>query len=143
MISERTLRLTLLATAVYHVATGVLALADPGTFFEQIGRYGIENQHYVGDVGSFQLASGVALLIAAGRPSWRVPVLGFLAIWYGLHALNHAFDTGQARSDERGVLDTILLAGGALFAAWLARVSARLGGSSGSTRSPSPPRASA
>ena len=126
MLSERTLRLTLLATAVYHLATGLLALVDPGTFFEQIGRYGAENEHYVGDVGSFQLAAGIVLAIAAGRPSWRVPVLGFLAAWYALHALNHAFDTEQARSDERGILDTLLLAAGALFAVYLARVSARL-----------------
>lgn len=127
MLSERTLRLTLLATAVYHIVIGLLALVDPGTFFEQIGRYGVENDHYVGDVGSFQLAAGIALAVAAGRPSWRVPVLGFLAVWYALHALNHAFDTDEARSDERGIVDTLLLAGGALFAAYLARASARLG----------------
>ena len=101
-------------------------MVAPDTFFDDIGRYGIENSHYVGDVGAFTLASGIALLIAASRPSWRVPVLGFLALWYGLHAINHAFDTGEARSDARGWADTLLLAFGAAFASYLAWVSARL-----------------
>jgi hypothetical protein len=126
VLTERTLRWTLIATGAYHVATGFLAMVAPDTFFDDIGRYGIENSHYVGDVGAFVLAAGVALLIAAARPDWRVPVLSFLTLWYGLHAINHAFDTGEARSDARGWLDTGLIAFGAAFAAYLAWVSAKL-----------------
>jgi hypothetical protein len=44
-----------------------------------------------------------------------------------LHALNHAFDTDEARSEGRGWADTLLIAFGAVAAAWLARVSERLG----------------
>jgi hypothetical protein len=125
-VSEPTLRAVLAVIAAYHVLTGALALVAPDTFFEQIGRYGIENSHYVGDVGAFTLAFGVALAIAVVRPSWRVPILGFAALWYGFHAINHAFDTGEARSEARGWADTLLIAFGAVAAAWLARVSARL-----------------
>jgi uncharacterized membrane protein len=126
LLSERTLKLTLLATGVYHVVIGFMALVSPNTFFDDIGRYGVENSHYVGDVGAFTLAFGVALLIAAVRPHWRVPVLALAAIWYGLHALNHVFDTDEARSQARGWLDTGLIALGALVAAYLAWVAARL-----------------
>lgn len=126
MISERAVRAILLAVGLYHVLQGGLALLDPGTFFDEIGRYGVENTHYVGDNGSFALAVGIALLLAAGRSSWREPVLVLVAIWYGLHALNHLFDIDEARSDARGVFDTAALALGALLAAWLARASARL-----------------
>jgi hypothetical protein len=126
LLTERTLRWTLIATAAYHVVTGLLAMVAPDTFFDDIGKYGIENSHYVGDVGAFTLASGVVLLIAAARPSWRVPVLGFLALWYAFHAINHAFDTGEARSDARGWVDTMLLTLGAAFATYLGWVSARL-----------------
>jgi hypothetical protein len=125
-VSEPTLRAVLAVIAAYHVLTGAMALVAPDTFFEQIGRYGIENSHYVGDVGAFTLAFGVALAIAVVRPSWRVPILGFAALWYGFHAINHAFDTGEARSEARGWADTLLIAFGAVAAAWLARVSARL-----------------
>lgn len=126
-MTERALRVVLGVIAAYHVAMGGLALIAPDTFFEQIGHYGIENSHYVGDVGAFILAFGLALAIAVVRPAWRAPLLWLGALWYGLHALNHAFDTGEARSEARGWGDTVLIGIGALIAAWLARVSERIG----------------
>lgn len=127
-MSERALRIVLGVIAAYHVVTGGLALLAPDTFFDEIGKYGLENSHYVGDVGAFMLAFGVALAIAVVRPSWRAPLLWLGALWYGFHAINHAFDTGEARSDERGWGDTVAIAVGALISAWLARVSERLAG---------------
>ncbi len=126
MISERALKAVLAVIAAYHVVTGALALLAPGTFFDQIGHYGAENLHYVGDVGAFMLAFGVALAIAVVRPAWRAPLLWLGALWYGFHAINHAFDTGEAKSDARGWSDTLLIAFGAIASAWLARVSERL-----------------
>lgn len=125
-MTERVLRAILGIAAAYHLATGALALIAPHSFFEAIGHYGVENSHYIGDVGAFYLASGIALALAIVRPSWRAPILWLGALWYGFHALNHAFDTGQARSEARGWADTILLAIGAALAAWLARVAERL-----------------
>jgi hypothetical protein len=126
MIGERTLKAVLAFVAAYHVGLGVMQLLAPGTFFEEIGNYGIENSHYIGDVGAFTLAFGVALAIAVVRPAWRAPLLWLGALWYGFHAINHAFDTGEAKSEARGWSDTLLIAFGALAAAWLARVSERL-----------------
>lgn len=125
-MTERPLQAVLGIIAIYHVAVGLLALVAPDTFFEQIGHYGIENSHYVGDVGAFMLAYGVAVAISVWRVSWRAPILWLGAIWYGFHALNHAFDTGEAKSEARGWSDTLLLAFGGVAAAWLARVSERL-----------------
>ena len=125
-MTEKSLRLTLGLVAAYHVVTGALALLAPDTFFEEIGNYGVENSHYVGDVGTFVLAFGIALAIAVLRPAWRAPLLWLGAVWYGLHTLNHAFDTGEARSEGRGWADTLLIAFGAVASAWLARVSERL-----------------
>ena len=107
------LRLTLGTMLIAHGLLKVVVFTPAGTaaFFEQIGNYGAENLHYVGDVGSFTLAYGIALLVAVGRRSWWVPMLALGAIWYGLHALNHLFDVGEARSDARGWADTLLLAG--------------------------------
>ena len=109
MISERALRAALVVLGALNAASGALALIAPDTFFDQIGRYGVENSHYVGDVGAFVLAFGIAVLVAAWRPSWRVPVLALGALWYGLHALNHAFDVGQAPSDGRDPLPLAVL----------------------------------
>jgi hypothetical protein len=126
MIGERALRAILIIVAAYHIATGLLALVAPDTFFDEIGTYGIENSHYVGDVGAFILAFGVAVGISVVRPSWRAPLLWLGALWYGFHAINHAFDTGEAKSEARGWSDTILIALGAAGSSWLARVSERL-----------------
>jgi len=126
MIGERALRWILIVIAVFHVATGSLALLAPDTFFEQIGHYGVENSHYVGDVGAFILAFGVAMGISVVRPAWRPPILWLGALWYGFHAINHAFDAGEAKSEARGWADAIWIGLGALGAAWLARVSERL-----------------
>ena len=130
-MTEQSLRAVLAVIAAYHVITGALALFAPDTFFDVIGRYGVENSHYVGDVGAFTLAFGVALALAVTRPGWRAPILWLGALWYGFHAFNHAFDTGEARSDARGWTDTILIAFGAVASAWLARVSERLAGRPG------------
>lgn len=127
MIGERTLKAVLGFVAAYHVVLGGMQLLAPGTFFDEIGNYGVENSHYIGDVGAFTLAFGVAVGIAVMRPAWRAPILWLGALWYGLHALNHAFDTDEARSEARGWTDTLLIAFGAVGAAWLARVSERLG----------------
>jgi hypothetical protein len=130
-VTERTLRAVLIAVAAYHVLIGALAMIDPGTFFDEIGRYGVENSHYVGDNGSFALAYGIALLLALARPRWWAPLLYLGALWYGLHALNHVFDIDEARSDARGIADTVLLALGAVAAVALARVAERLSGETG------------
>jgi hypothetical protein len=126
MIGERALRAILAILAVYHVVLGVLALVAPDTFFDQIGHYGIENAHYVGDVGAFFLAFGVAIAIAVVRPSWRPALLWLGALWYGFHAVNHLFDAGEAKSEARGWTDTALIGFGAVASGWLARVSEKL-----------------
>jgi hypothetical protein len=131
-LDERTLRVVLLALGAFHVFLGGWQLFAADSFFEHVGRYGLENTHYVGDVGSFTLAFGIALLLAAGRPSWRAPILALGAIWYALHAFNHLFDIDEnGISDARGVGDTLLLAIGAALLAWLASLAHRLADSRG------------
>jgi len=125
-MGERGLQIVLFVSGVYQLVFGLLALIAPDTFFDQIGHYGVENSHYVGDVGAFYAAAGIGLLIAVWRPAWRVPLLWVGAVWYGLHALNHVFDVGEARSETRGWIDTLLIAGVGAGSAWLATVAARL-----------------
>ncbi|MEK6327639.1 MAG: hypothetical protein AABM66_08990 [Actinomycetota bacterium] len=126
MISERAMRAALIVLGVVQVASGALALIAPGTFYDEVGRYGVENQHYVGDVGAFVLAYGIAVLVAAQRPAWRVPVLALGAIWYGFHAINHVFDVGDALSDARGIFDTLYIGLGGVLFAYLAWAAAKL-----------------
>jgi hypothetical protein len=120
-LSEPTLRTTIGLLGAFHILEGLYMLLAPASFYARIGTYGLENTHYVGDVGSFVIAFGIALVLAVGRPSWRSAVLTVGALWYAFHALNHLFDIDEARSSARGVIDTLLLALGAALFAWLAR----------------------
>ena len=126
-LDERTMRVVVAALAVFHVGEGLWMEFSPDSFFDVIGQYGLENTHYVGDVGAFVLGYGIALMIAVARPSWRTPLLAVGALWYAFHALNHLFDIDEARSDGRGISDTVLLALGSAALAWLAAASDRLG----------------
>jgi hypothetical protein len=119
--SERTIRIGLVLLGAFPLAAGALALVAPAAFFDEIGRYGAENLHYVGDTGAFSAAYGGALIAAVALPSWRVPLLTLGAAWYGLHALNHVFDVDEARSTARGIADTVALGAGAALLAGLAR----------------------
>ncbi len=125
-MNDSTLRGFLVFFGLLNVAFGVIALVAPGTFFDEIGRYPPENHHYIGDVGAFQAAVGAVFLLAVRYPSWRVPVLVLGAILYGLHSLNHLFDIGEARSDARGIFDTVALATAAAVLAYLAKAAAAL-----------------
>ena len=125
-MNERTFRLAVGALGAFHALEGLYQLLAPSSFFHRIGEYGVANTHYVGDLGAFVLAYGIALLLAVGRPSWRAPLLAAGALWYGLHALNHLFDIGEAPSDARGAVDTLLLFIGAGLLAWLALAAERV-----------------
>lgn len=125
ILTESTLRTTIGVLGAFHVIEGLYMLVLPGSFFHRIGNYGLENTHYVGDVGAFVIAYGIALLLAVGRPSWRTPALAVGALWYAVHALNHLFDIGEATSTARGVIDTLLLTIGAVLLGWLADVAQR------------------
>jgi hypothetical protein len=125
-MSEGALRVTLWVVAAIQVGLGLLGLLAPGTFFEEIGPYAPQNDHYIGDLGAYNVAAGFGVAMAAMRPEWRVPILVVGAVLNGLHALNHLFDVGEASSDAKGVFDTVALALLAVGSAYLAEVSSRL-----------------
>ncbi len=137
------MRAGLIAFGAINLLLGAVMAIAPGTFFDEIGPYGARNDHYLGDVAAFYLAAGGCLLIAANRPAWREPLLVMAAVWYGLHAINHLFDIGENNeSDARGVVDTVLLAVGAILLAGMAREAGRGGGAmtTGGSRREPPPR---
>ena len=130
-MSERSLQIGLVFFGALNLLTGLSQLFAPGWFFDNIGPYGLQNDHYIGDVGAFYIAAGAALLLSVSRPSWRPPLLYMSAAWYAIHAINHAFTVGDDnKSDAHGIAQTILLAIGAAALAYMASASDR--GESGS-----------
>jgi hypothetical protein len=86
--------------------------------------YGVRNDHYMGDVATWYLASGVAVLAAAGRPAWRVPVLFLVAVQYALHSLNHLIDVGDAHTEWLGPANLVSLVLATVLLAWMLREAA-------------------
>jgi len=109
----------LLIVGGIQLATGLLMAIDPATFFERIGPYGAQNDHYIRDAASFTLALGMVLVIAAFRPRWRVAAIAGALFQYALHATNHLLDIGDADPESLGPTNFVLLALGAALLGWM------------------------
>ena len=99
-----------------QVVLGLLLWITPGFFFDEIGPYGVRNDHYLGDLATWYLALGAATFVALRHASWRVPVLALAFIQYALHSVNHLIDLGDAHPHWLGpanfvslLLTTVLL----------------------------------
>ena len=111
----------LLVFAAVQLVLGVLLWLAPGFFFDQIGPYGVRNDHYMADLATWYLALGAALLVAVRRPSWRVPVIAVALAQYALHSLNHLIDIGESDPSWIGPADFVSLTLAAVLLAWMLR----------------------
>jgi hypothetical protein len=105
-------RLTVVVAALGlgHLGLGLWQALGPGSFFDALGGFGLRNDHYVRDVSTWYLALGAALVAAAARPTWRVPVLALAAAQSALHTINHLLDVGDAEPSWVGPFDAAALA---------------------------------
>jgi hypothetical protein len=101
--------LGLAAFGIYLLGIALFGVVAPGTFWEELGRFGPQNTHYIHDVAAFQAAVGVLLLLAVARPRWRVPALLAAALQFGFHAVSHVVDLADAEPEWVGVVELILL----------------------------------
>jgi hydrogenase/urease accessory protein HupE len=97
----------------------------PHTFFSSIGPFGVQNDHYLRDTATFNLAFGVCLAIAYRVPSWRTPILFCVTLQFALHAINHLADIGAAHPYWIGPFDFASLALATAALGWLTRESTR------------------
>jgi hypothetical protein len=118
------LRPILIVLGLGQLGLGAVMAIAPGTFFDALADFGVRNDHFLRDVATFYLALGVVLLVAVDRPSWRAPTLVFGALQYGLHALNHLLDIGDADPGWVGPFDFITLAAVAAVFLFALRLSA-------------------
>ena len=57
----------LVVFAVVQLVLGLLLWLAPGFFFDEIGPYGVRNDHYMGDLATWYLALGAVALVAVSR----------------------------------------------------------------------------
>jgi hypothetical protein len=96
------MRALLAIFAAVQVLTGALLWLTPGFFHDEIGPYGVRNDHYMGDLATWYLALGAAAFAAVRQAAWRVPVLALSFLQYALHSVNHLIDVGEAQPSGSG-----------------------------------------
>ena len=117
------MRALLIAFAAGQLLLGALLWLAPGFFFDEIGPYGVRNDHYMADLATWYLAAGVALLVATVRVAWRVPLLFLVALQYALHSVNHLLDVGEADPRWLGPVNLVALALTTALLVWMLRAS--------------------
>jgi UPF0716 family protein affecting phage T7 exclusion len=107
--------------AVAQLVLGALLWLTPGFFFDEIGPYGVRNDHYMGDLATWYLALGVATFVAIRRTAWRVPVLAVAFLQTALHSLNHVIDVGEADPEWLGPGNLVALLLTTALLGWMLR----------------------
>ncbi len=112
----------LLVAGITQLVSGAWLFVSPGSFYDVIATYPPENDHFLKDIGSWNVALGLAAVIAARTPPWQTGMLGVLAVQYALHAVSHAIDVDQAEPESSGVAVLIIqIAAALLFTALFLR----------------------
>ena len=109
-VRARLVQVAVAVSGVVYTATGAALLFAPRWFFEELGDFPPYNRHYSGDAGSFLLPLGLALLLAAERPSAHRLFLGFAAVASVVHAGNHVYDLTLGRESVEDLIPVILSA---------------------------------
>jgi hypothetical protein len=112
---ESAMRAGLLALAVTNLVLGLWLAFAPGTFYDALANFGPRGDHFLRDNAMFYLAAAPLLALSVGRPSWRAPILALVGLQYGLHAINHLVDIGDADPSWVGPFDFVTLALGAVL----------------------------
>jgi hypothetical protein len=81
---------------VIYVLTGLALLFLPQWFFQNIGPFPPYNRHYESDAGSFILALGIGLVIAARDPARYRLLIAVVALGSLIHVFNHLYDDVQS-----------------------------------------------
>jgi hypothetical protein len=101
-LTEIRMRQALAILGVVQLVIGAWLAIDPDSFVDKVAPFGTIDDHFLRDIATFQLATGAALLMAVGRPAWRVPVLFFAVVQGVLHTINHLIDIGDTDPSWQG-----------------------------------------
>jgi len=103
------------------VLLGAWAMVDPNSFFEVLARFEPYNQHFLQDIGAFQIGLGMVLLLAGllVRPDGLTVALLGVGVGAALHAVSHVLGRDLGGVPERDIPSFAVLAAALLAAGWL------------------------
>jgi len=114
----RTARWVAALAGAAFLGGGAWAFADPRSFFDLVATFPPYNEHFLHDLGSFEVGFGAILLLAVVQTDALVAALGGVGIGTAVHAVSHALDIAQGgRASDPWVLGVAaaLLVGGAAW----------------------------
>ncbi|MGI8708190.1 MAG: hypothetical protein ACR2LG_08330 [Actinomycetota bacterium] len=117
---ERFPRVVAVVAGLSFVGLGLWAFLDSRSFFEQIAPWRPYNEHFLHDVGAFQIGLGAVLLLTVVSSDVLFVSLGGVGIGSAMHALAHVIDQGNGGRDSDPIILGIL-ALVVLVAAWYRR----------------------
>ena len=112
-------RVVAIVGGVSLVALGVWAMVDPRSFFHALATFEPYNQHFLQDIGAFQIGLGVVLLLAGvpARADGLAVALVGVGVGAALHAVSHIVGRDLGGTPETDIptfaaLAVLLLAAG-------------------------------
>jgi hypothetical protein len=114
-------RVIAVGAGLAFVLFGGWAMLDPTSFFGSVARFDPYNQHFLQDIGAFQIGLGAVLLLAgvlAGTDALATALVG-TGVGAALHVVSHVVgaELGGTPATDIPVFSAIailLLAGGAI-----------------------------
>ena len=112
-------RIAALLGGVFLLLFGAWAMAAPRSFFDTVALFQPYNQHFLQDIGAFQLGLGTVLLLGAAAPlsGLGVALLG-VGIGSAMHTVSHVVGRGLGGKPGTDIPTFALLTAVLLAAGW-------------------------
>lgn len=98
-------RAVAIVVGIGFIALGMWAMVDPRSFFEALATFEPYNQHFLQDVGAFQIGLGVVLLLAGVplRADGLTVALVGVGVGAALHNMSHVVGRDLGGTPERDI----------------------------------------
>ena len=111
-------RIAAIAGAIFLLFSGVWAMLSPRSFFDRAATFEPYNQHFIQDIGAFQIGLGAVLALAVWA-AWDALTVALVGVGAGAvaHLVSHLIGTDLGGRPERDLpfftlVALLLLAGG-------------------------------
>jgi len=98
-------RAVAIAVGIGFIVPGVWAMVDPHSFFTALAAFEPYNQHFLQDIGAFQIGLGVVLLLAGMRvraDGLSVALVG-VGVGAAFHAVSHIIGRGLGGTPQTDI----------------------------------------
>lgn len=117
---EKLPRYVAIFAGIGFLAGGLWAFVDPRSFFDSVATFGDYHEHFLHDIGAFQIGIGAMLVLVATMRDGLYAALAGATVGQAVHIAAHVMDSDQGQN--QGTMIPLLgLLGGLLLVATLVR----------------------